>query len=1284
MKRTLRYMFRGLIILLMLIVVLAAGLTIYIRTASFNRLLEHQVNSALSGRFRGQLAIGTIQASRIGRVDLRDLTIVYQGRALLHVPLLKIGYALFPLLWHQVDLAITIEDPSVHIVRTPDGQWDLAEAMQATHPSPSSSGPTAYTVMLNALTLSNGTIELAPQGLAGPHYRISAAQLDARVKLLRSGLKLDVRQLSAHLEAPKVPVADLTMAASYDASSSPAILQLTSLRLTTQASSIAAIATIRNPPSPAIDAQVTIIRLATSDLTWIHGYPLRDDIAGSITVKGPASALHTALTLSAGPARATLAANIDISGKQPAYDGSLTVAHVDLGRLVLGLKLAGVLDTSAQVQGKGTQPAAIAVTVNANGRGLVVNNLRAGNVALTATSKNGNAQLAGTLASGPSRISYGGSVANFAAPRVQAHVVTLHLDLRSLMGRGQPQSDINATLGLDGAGFNPGNLNLAQIDAHSVLKLARTSIQNQVIDNGAVDARLHSGSVNLTQMAVNAQGAALTARGTIGVVPHSITRLSYTMRAQRLAPLLQIAQLKGGGRLDLDGTAIGKLVGSDATGLHAQGRAVTSNLNLNGTTLTNGIVTYDLSRIGKGGLPLGRARIQLAAVAFGSTHLRLLTADAQITRQQPITAALALKVVDAQGHPHSAAANFITRNGDVTGTLTEISVAAPDGTWGLVAPTHFTVGSRAISIANFQVRNGSRELALNGTMRITGPQNVTFTARDLDLALIKPLLQPDQQPNGTIAADIVVTGTAAAPILQVHLNGQRLAMHSQRIGDLTLQATYTAGATGVNLVLYQDHAHQMTLIGRLPMSLDWQRGFHAHIGNDAALKLYSAGLRLGGLAALAPRLIRDAAGQLAFNLAINGTPLHPAVTGTMAVDNVGGRIIPLGVNIDNAFVHMRMTPGQFTLEQLLVTSGSGSIKGSGSVALANYTPGAVNFGITLNQWPAIHNEQYQATIGGALQVRGTPSAPEVTGRLDLLNATIHPDLAFLTATKYSRDSTIEINRPGANPPPAATSSSDQANRLSPVNPASKAAPPSSLFDNLAINAAVVIHRNSWIRHPEAAVELAGHLRIVKVKLGPLTLVGEIDTVRGWIVFNSQTFTLASGQILFTGGSTIDPSLNLDAQYTASDYTIDVLVTGFASKPVLKLQSSPPLPQADILSLLIFGKPASSLGQGQSSSLQQQAVSMAAGAAASTIGQALSSSLGLESLGIDINGAAGNGSVGFGRYIGKNTYISAAQSTIGGQGRKVSIQYYIKRWLSITTSTNSNGSSEIFLNLTHPY
>jgi translocation and assembly module TamB len=227
---------------------------------------------------------------------------------------------------------------------------------------------------------------------------------------------------------------------------------------------------------------------------------------------------------------------------------------------------------------------------------------------------------------------------------------------------------------------------------------------------------------------------------------------------------------------------------------------------------------------------------------------------------------------------------------------------------------------------------------------------------------------------------------------------------------------------------------------------------------------------------------------------------------------------------------------------------------------------------------------------------------------------------------------------------------------------------------------VNIQRNTWIHHENADVELDGALDIKKRKGGPISIVGEIDTVRGWLEFHSKRFTLASGQILFTGGSDIDPTLNVDAQYAVSDYTVDVIVTGTASKPEVKLQSQPQLAQADILSLILFGTTTSQLGQGQKATLQQQAQSMAAGAA----GQALSESLGLASLGVYMNGE----SVGLGHYLNENTYVSVSPN-LGPNGSSTpsqvaSIQYFLRRWLTISTATMSDGSKQVLLKVTKRY
>ena len=90
--------------------------------------------------------------------------------------------------------------------------------------------------------------------------------------------------------------------------------------------------------------------------------------------------------------------------------------------------------------------------------------------------------------------------------------------------------------------------------------------------------------------------------------------------------------------------------------------------------------------------------------------------------------------------------------------------------------------------------------------------------------------------------------------------------------------------------------------------------------------------------------------------------------------------------------------------------------------------------------------------------------------------------------------------------------------------------------------------------------------------------------------------------------------------------------------------------------------------------------MAAGAA----GQALSESLGLASLGIDVNGQ----SVGIGHYLNENTYVSVSPNLAVNASKTpsqvASIQYFLRRWLTITTATMSDGSRQVFVNVNKRY
>jgi len=166
---------------------------------------------------------------------------------------------------------------------------------------------------------------------------------------------------------------------------------------------------------------------------------------------------------------------------------------------------------------------------------------------------------------------------------------------------------------------------------------------------------------------------------------------------------------------------------------------------------------------------------------------------------------------------------------------------------------------------------------------------------------------------------------------------------------------------------------------------------------------------------------------------------------------------------------------------------------------------------------------------------------------------------------------------------------------------------------------------------------------------------------------------------FNGSETINPALDIVAEYRVNNYLVNIVVKGTAEKPTLTLTSDPQLDQADILSVLLFNKPISSLQKGEQISLQQNAINITSGFAAAGIGQAVSKALGLQELGVDIGAVDfSGGQMRFGQYVGQSTYVSFSQEVSGKRGREVSAEYQITSDWKFSVSSSTTGLSGIDL------
>src|SRR3546814_19655645 len=88
---------------------------------------------------------------------------------------------------------------------------------------------------------------------------------------------------------------------------------------------------------------------------------------------------------------------------------------------------------------------------------------------------------------------------------------------------------------------------------------------------------------------------------------------------------------------------------------------------------------------------------------------------------------------------------------------------------------------------------------------------------------------------------------------------------------------------------------------------------------------------------------------------------------------------------------------------------------------------------------------------------------------------------------------------------------------------------------------------------EADVTLAGTTEAPRV-------TGEIELVRGTLVFASRSFELEEGRVTFPTGDPYDPSIQLVATEAIEDVEVSINVSGRALAPQITFQSVPGLPQ----------------------------------------------------------------------------------------------------------------------------
>lgn len=1250
--RILRWATIGTVLLIGLLV-LAVGL--YTHTEHFRRLVREQLVSVVNGAMRGSISLGKIEGSIWGSVTLHDVRLRYQDAEIARIPRLRLVYEVLPLLRGRFQIArAEAVQPSFTIVRDAKGRWNIAEAFSSPGEAVSE-----FSLLLKVLAVRDGSVDIRLGDKAPEEYRLRNLTIQSRLAILPGGIEFEAGEAGLSLVSSAWPELRLKGGIGYwDAGSAPK-LSVNGLLMETAASRLRLSAELVGFDKSRLRAMLSIDKLAAVDLARVvPDWPLKSALAGRIALEGPLESLVVDSELSAASAKLESDLVVNLSAAAPRYKGSLRITGFDLREFVDEKQAAGLVDGRVEIDGAGFAFGEIAGTGAFTVRSAQAKGWELGKLTLSTELREREMTLKGELRGALGSATWQGGVTFARVPNYRFDLAVNSLDIKKISGAGKELGGVVSFAGkIKGAGAT-----LAQLNAEADLRILPSTIGPVQLAKGDLVASIAAGRLRVARASLSSAESTLALKGDLGLDFTQRGKLDYEFRTADLSLWLALVERKGGGALTFAGSAQGNI-----EELTTRGAIKLTRIRVDAAAIESGDIDFTLTRRGGEVIPDGRVRMRIAGVDAG-VRLQKLDAKANLASSPTPTAEIELQTEDAFGRLHSTKARVHYKAEELVANVSQLKLSLPDGAWSLAGPAIISKRGDSVRVENLRLRNRERQAALEGVLALSGQQALDLTVDKFPLEAVAAFMPKEPKLTGLVALQARVAGTAAAPDITAQIRLTDSTIGSHRYAGMSGNITYRARQASLDFNLRQDATHSLTATVKLPLELSWHEEWRMRVLGDVDLRLKSSGLSLAFLNTYTAKTVSNLDGELTVDLAARGALWEPVLSGSFEVIN--GRLKAPLLNVD---VEKIALEGVFDARSLRVKSFSahaheGRLTGAGSVALKNYQIENFHLALAARRWPAIRTRRYQAEVGGDIAVEGPLAGPKLSGEIVITDSNIRPDLTFLerSSTSVKRDETIVVvSRSEA--VKGAANEKNQSNGLG----------DNELFKKLTVDLKVAIPRNVWVRHPDAVAELAGDIHATKKFGEHLQLVGKSEIVRGWVAFQGRRFNFTRGEIRFVGGDRIDPALDIVAQHRLPQYIVDAVVGGTVSNPTLTLRSDPSLDQADILALLLFGKPTKDLNRGEESALRQNAIDLSAGFAAAQIGSAVAEAIGLDGFGLGEIEFTG-GRVGIGRYLGDRTYVTVGQDLAGERGQEAKIEYQLAPDWKVGTSTTSDGASEVDL------
>ncbi|MFI4962702.1 MAG: translocation/assembly module TamB domain-containing protein [Legionellales bacterium] len=423
-------------------------------------------------------------------------------------------------------------------------------------------------------------------------------------------------------------------------------------------------------------------------------------------------------------------------------------------------------------------------------------------------------------------------------------------------------------------------------------------------------------------------------------------------------------------------------------------------------------------------------------------------------------------------------------------------------------------------------------------------------------------------------------------------------------------------------------------------------------------------------------------GQLQAHIQALGTLGQPRIESVLTLSNASCELPNLGITLHDIDLSVQSKKQHWEANGS-ISSGNKILSLKGQGPLTKEMSGLIR--INGSEIPIIKTKEYTINLSPDLNLNFSPSGVHISGTIQVPYAKI--TLQSLTNSLTLSDDVVFENK--------------------------KELQPEELFTSMDIRVEMGKEVELTLKGLHARVE--GAVNLKQIPKAPINAFGELRVKKGEYKAYGQDLAIDQGQLLFNGGSLDNPGINLRASKTinneasntpgsnqlfdfnssnlqttnlGANTTVGVEVTGHLSAPKIQLFSNPAvLSQADILSMLVLGRPANQANKAGGQLLLAAISSMNLGT--SSNGTQLLEQL-KQNLGFDFNVQTNSNynqstnqftdSTAFvvSKSLSKRLYLSYNIGLSQADPNVMTLKYLLNKFLSIQVSSSLTANGIDFL------